>query len=572
VNRPESRPVSTDSRTNLNESVTKRMHRNFTQLASGLTVGEALEWLRQHPPAARVIYLYVVDPDGRVVGVVPTRRLLLSQPNARVADIMVQKIVTLPESATVLDACEFFIQYRLLAFPVVDANGRMIGMVDIDLYNDQLSRLSESTRAGRLLAPFARFMRIQSSSGLVLLACAVVSLILANSPWSAGFFEFWQTRVGFEAGGYALKKPLLLWINDGLMTLFFFVVGLEIKHEIVAGELSSLRKAALPVVAALGGMVVPAAIYLSLQWNQPTVAGWGIPMATDIAFVVGFLALLGPRVPHGLKVLLLSLAIADDIGAVVVIALAYSTGLSMTPLALCAAGFVLILAMRWAGVRWLPAYIAVGAGIWLAILKSGIHPTVAGVALGLLTPSRPWLQKRMPVDVVADLAKQLGGHRGDEEVANRSEGISPVERLLAALHPWVAFVIMPVFALANAAVMIDLAGIGKPVVLAVAAGLVLGKPLGIVLFSLIAIKAGIAQYPSRVNVKVLIGAGCLAGIGFTMSLFIAGLALTGEHLNEAKIGILVGSGLSALLGCLLLLRFLPKKTNGDESIETLAHQ
>lgn len=567
MNLPEWRDSSTNIRAGLNEPVTTRMHRNFVQLASGLTVGEALEWLRQHPPSARVIYLYVIDADGLVVGVVPTRRLLLSQPGARLADIMVRNVVTLPERASILDACEFFIQYRLLAFPVVDAKGRMIGLVDVDLYNDQLSRLSESTPAGRFFAPLARFMRIQSSSGLVLLACAAASLIIANSPWAPESFRFWETRVGFEVGGYELNKPLLLWINDGLMTLFFFVVGLEIKHEIVAGELSTLRKAALPVVAALGGMVVPAGIYLAMQWGQPTIAGWGIPMATDIAFVVGFLAMLGSRVSHGLKVLLLSLAIADDIGAVVVIALAYSGDLSTTALAISGVGFGLILAMRWAGVQWLPAYAVVGAGIWLAILKSGVHPTVAGVVLGLLTPSRPWLQKRMPVDVVADLVKQLGGRHGDDVIAQRRERIAPVERLLAALHPWVAFLIMPVFALANAGVTIDTGGIGQPVVFAVAAGLILGKPIGIVLFSLAAIQLRIAQYPTGVNAKILIGAGCLAGIGFTMSLFIASLALGPAHLSGAKIGILLGSAMSAILGCGLLVLFLPR-TNVDNQPPT----
>jgi Na+:H+ antiporter, NhaA family len=550
--------VAANSRAELNGPVTGRMHRNFTRLDSGLTIAEALDWLRQHPPPARVIYFYVVDSDGRLEGVVPTRRLLLSPPDARVSDIMVRKVVALPKSATVLDACEFFIQYRLLAFPVIDFERRLIGMVDIDLYNDQLSRLRESTPAGRLLAPLARFLQIESASGLVLLACAVAALVVANSGWSAAYFDFWQTPLGMSVGPYSLTKPLLLWVNDGLMTLFFFVVGLEIKREIVSGELSSLRKAALPVVAALGGMIVPAAVYLALQWGQPTVAGWGIPMATDIAFVVGFLALLGKRVPHGLKILLLSLAIADDIGAVVVIALVYSTDLSVTALALGVAGFGLVLVMRWLGVQWTAAYVVVGAAIWLAFVKSGIHPTVVGVGLGLLTPSRPSLRHWMPINVVADLFRRLGGHRGEEVIEDRPEPVSPAERLLMALHPWVAFVIMPVFALANAAVSIDPAGIGRPVVFAVAAGLVIGKPIGIALFSLAAVNGGLAQLPEGVNSKVLVAAGCLAGIGFTMSLFIAGLALQDPHLNEAKIGILVGSTVSALLGCSLLVRFLPR--------------
>jgi NhaA family Na+:H+ antiporter len=553
-----SRVVPSNVRAELNESVTGRMHRNFTQLVSGLNVGEALDWLRTHPPPARVIYFYVVDAEGRLVGVVPTRRLLLSPPDALVSDIMVRKVVALPKSATVLDACEFFIQHRLLAFPVIDSDRRLVGMVDIDLYNDQLNRLRESTPAGRLLAPLTRYLRIESLSGLVLLVCTAIALIVANSGWSDAYFRFWQTPFGFNVGGYALTKPLLLWINDGLMTLFFFVVGLEIKREIVSGELSTLRKAALPAVAALGGMIVPAAVYLAFQWGQPTVAGWGIPMATDIAFVVGFLALLGSRVPHGLKVLLLSLAIADDIGAVIVIALVYSTDLAIAAMAVGAAGFGVVLAMRWLGVQWTAAYVVVGAVIWLAFVKSGIHPTVAGVLLGLLTPCRQSLREWVPINVVADLFRRLGGHRGEELSEDQPEADSLVERLLTTLHPWVAYLIMPVFALANAGVSIDLAGIGRPVVFAVAAGLVIGKPIGIALFSFVAIKAGLTQLPDGVNVKVLVAAGCLAGIGFTMSLFIAGLALQDPYLNEAKIGILIGSAISAVLGCLLLLKFLPR--------------
>src|SRR5262249_22977422 len=526
--------------------------------------GEALDWLRQHPPPARVIYFYVVDSEGRLEGVVPTRRLLLSPPDSHVSDIMVRKVVALPKSATVLEACEFFIQYRLLAFPVIDSERRLIGMVDIDLYNDQLGRLRESTPAGRLLAPLTRYLRIESTSGLLLLACAMVALVVANSVWSDEYANFWQTPLGFGVGPFALSKPLLWWVNDGLMTLFFFVVGLEIKREIVAGELSTLRKASLPVIAALGGMIVPAAVYLALQWGQPTVAGWGIPMATDIAFVVGFLALLGKRVPHGLKVMLLSLAIADDIGAVVIIALVYSTNLSLSALALSAAGFGLVIVLRWLGVQSLAVYVIVGAATWLAFLKSGIHPTVAGVGLGLLTPSRPSLRDWIPINVVGDLFKRLGGHQGEEVVESASESISPVERLLSALHPWVAFVVMPGVALANAAVTIAPAGIGRPVVMAVAAGLVIGKPVGITLLSLAAVRAGLARFPAGVNAKVLAAAGCLAGIGFTMSLFIAALALQGPHLNEAKIGILVGSTASAILGCLLLVRFLPLATcKGD---------
>jgi NhaA family Na+:H+ antiporter len=545
----------------LDQPVTERMHQNFSRLDSSLTVGEALDWLRKHPPPARIIYFYVVDGEGRLEGIVPTRRLILSPPESRLSEIMVRKFIALPAQATVLEACEFFIQHRFLAFPVVADDRRLLGVVDIDLYTDELSRFSGAAPIERLLRPFVRFLHIQSASGIVLLLCTVVALVLANSAWSADYFAFWQTRVRVGFGSFGLDKPLLLWINDGLMTLFFFVVGLEIKRELVAGELSELRKAMLPIVAALGGMVVPALVYLGLQWGRPTAHGWGIPMATDIAFVVGFLALLGSRVPHGLKVLLLSLAIADDIGATLVIALFLTEAVSMTALAVGGAGFVVVVLLRWIGVRWTPVYFVVGSFIWLAFLKSGVHPTVAGVALGLLTPARPWLGDRLPFDSVTDMVGRLGRLAGDES-APRGELISVLERLERLLHPWVAFLIMPVFALANAGVDIGAGMMYTPVALSVAVGLLFGKPLGIFLFSWASVKAGMTRLPTGIDNRVLLGAGCLAGIGFTMSLFIAGLALDGVHLHEAKVGILAGSAVSAVLGFVLLLWFLPRPVEG----------
>lgn len=545
----------------LTEPVTGHMHQNFTRLDSDQTVGEALDWLRTHPPPGRIIYFYVVDREGHLQGVVPTRRLVLSSATTPLTDIMVRKLIALPAQATVLDACEFFIQHRMLAFPVVDDDRRLLGVVDIDLYTDELGRLGDVTPVERWLRPIVSFLQIESVSGLVLLACAVAALLLANSPWSAAYAGFWQTPVHLAVGGLELNKPLLLWVNDGLMTFFFFVVGLEIKREMFAGELSDPRKAVLPVVAALGGMVVPALVYLAFQWGQPTAGGWGIPMATDIAFVVGFLALFGPRAPHVLKVLLLSLAIADDIGATLVIALVYSTDLSLPALAVGAAGFGLLLFFRQIGVRRVLVYAVLGTMIWLAFVKSGVHPTVAGVAMGLLTPARPWLGDRVPINIVTDLFKRFGGHWGEESDPSRREPISPLERLEQGLHPWVAFLVMPVFALANAGVEIELAALARPVAVAIAAGLVLGKPIGIVLFSWVSVKLGLARLPAELNGKVLVGAGCLAGIGFTMSLFIAGLALRGPHLDEAKIGILAGSTVSAALGSLLLWRFLPRGTS-----------
>src|SRR5262245_42054795 len=346
----------------LSDPVTKRMHKDFTLLRAGQTVGEALDWLRHNPPPGRVIYFYVVDDKGGLRGVVPTRRLVLSPPQTPLTDIMVKRMVTVPAQATVLDACEFFIQHRLLAFPVVDEGKRVLGVVDVDLYTEELAQLDRATPVGRLVAPLARFLQIEASGGVVLLACTAVALLLANSPLSAAFASFWETPVGMTFGDLALVKPLLLWINDGLMTLFFFVVGLEIKRDVISGDLADPRKALLPVVAAMGGMVTPAALYLLVLWGRPGWRGWAVPTATDIAFVVGVLTLLGPRVPSGLKVLLLTLAIADDIGAVLVIAVAFSTDIAFWALGLAGAGLGLVLLLRWLGARSVPIYAVLGAG------------------------------------------------------------------------------------------------------------------------------------------------------------------------------------------------------------------
>jgi NhaA family Na+:H+ antiporter len=544
--------------TSLNEPVTRRMHQQFTRLRLGQTVGDALAWLRDNPPPGRVIYFYVVDDDNRLRGVLPTRRLLLSRPETQLAEIMVAKTVSLPAAATVLDACEFFIQHRLLAFPVVDEESRLIGVVDIDLYTNELAALDSASPVARLVEPLVRFLRVESSGGIILLACTVLSLVLANIPAVAGAYEaFWQTHVDFGVGGFRLDESLLHWINDGLMALFFLVVGLEIKREVVSGELSDPRKALLPVVAAVGGMVVPAGLYALGLWGRPGLHGWGVPMATDIAFVVGFLTLLGPRVPNGLKVLLLTLAIADDIGSVLVIAFAYSGGINFLPLGLALVGLALVPLLWWLGIRNLAVYVLLAAAVWLGFFESHVHSTVAGVLLGLLTPARPDPRRRVPLDAIGDLYARLRGiQRGTPP--HVEPAASPVELLEEALHPWVAFVIMPVFALANAEVRLGIGRLATPIALAVVAGLVLGKPLGIVLFSWAAVRAQLTRLPDGLNWKVMIGAGCLGGIGFTMSLFIAGLAFEDDArlLDEAKVGVLAGSATSALFGCLLLLLFL----------------
>ena len=383
----------------------------------------------------------------------------------------------------------------------------------------------------RLLAPLRRLLHVESASGVVLLACTALALAAANSPLAASFAAFWHAPVALTLGPFTLAGDLgHLVVNDGLMALFFFVVGLEIKRELAVGELRDPRKALLPVVAAVGGMVVPAALFLLLQWGEPGQRGFAIPMATDIAFVVGFLALFGPRVPSGLKLFLLTLAIVDDLGAVVVIALGYSGPLALGWLAAAAAGLALVVALQRLGMRAVAPYVAVGAFVWLATLRCGVHPTVAGVFLGLLTPARP------------------------SPAAGETE--APLVRLERALHPWVAFAIMPLFALANAGVAFDGSALREPVALAVVVGLFVGKPLGITLFSWLSVKSGATRLPAGVTWPMLIGGGCLAGIGFTMALFINGLAFPVAQFPQleaaGKLGILIGSAASVLLGALLL--------------------
>lgn len=414
--------------------------------------------------------------------------------------------------------------------------------------------------------PLARFLQIESAGGLVLFACMIAALGVANSPWAEPFSAFWHTHVGLEVGPFAIGGELgHFFVNDVLMTIFFFVVGLEIKRELVAGELRDPRKAALPVAAALGGMLVPAAIYLTLMAGKPGAKGWGIPMATDIAFVVGVMALLGRRVPFGLKIMLLSLAIADDIGAVLVIAAFYSASLSFGALALAGLGFVTTYALNRTGVRAVPVYVVVGAGIWLAVYKSGVHPTVAGVMLGLMTPSSAWIGDATLLEVLEEAIRRAPGE-GPERFHTLStvqftarEGVSPLVRLETGLHPWVGFVIMPLFALANAGVQIKPAALADPIALAVALGLFLGKPAGIVLVSWLAVRARVAKLPTGVNWWMMVGAGALGGIGFTMSLFIAGLGLDAEHLPAGKVGTLIGSAASAVAGATILLVVGPKK-------------
>jgi NhaA family Na+:H+ antiporter len=421
----------------------------------------------------------------------------------------------------------------------------------------------------RLVEPFARFLHVEAASGIVLLLLTAAALALANSPLADDFLAIWKISLGIEFGDFQLRHSLKHWINDGLMAVFFFVIGLEVKREIVLGELRNLRRAALPIAAAIGGMVVPAAIYLSLQSGQPAEAGWGIPMATDIAFVVGCMAVLGSRIPHSLRVLILSLAIADDIGAILVIAIGYTEAIHWGALAWGLAGIAGVAVLARLGVRSFAIYTALGAGIWFAFHESGIHATIAGVVIGLMTPARAYLSESLFGQMLSRATQVVEG-AGFGSLSNRSdrvrrfrqaarELVSPVEYLEGLLHPWVAFLIMPVFAFANAGVPFELSDLGDPVALAVGISLVIGKPLGIVAVSALAVRLGLASLPEGVGWGALAGGGALAGIGFTMALFIAGLALDGEVLNAAKVGILAGSTVAAVAGMGILIAVLSPK-------------
>lgn len=427
-----------------------------------------------------------------------------------------------------------------------------------------------SAPVDRWLAPVTRFLHVQSSSGIVLILATAVALVVANSPWAKGYVALLHLPCQISVGGWVLTKDLLHVVNDGLMTIFFFVVGLEIKRELVGGELSGWKKAALPVVAAIGGMIVPAVSFLAVarlgNFDPALQRGWAIPMATDIAFVVGILALLGPRIAPGLQILLLSLAIVDDVGAVLVIALVYTDAIRWALLAVAAGGCVLTWLMNLAGVRTVAVYVLVGVVVWLAVLKSGVHPTVAGVLLGLMTPAAPWISTaklQVIFDRIAEDARDesLPQALMQETIADASlaarEAISPLHRLESLLHPWVAFVIMPIFALANAGVEVRASEVTQPLAMAVAAGLAIGKPVGIVLFSAAAVALGIGSLPRGVTWRALIGGGCLGGIGFTMSLFLTALAVPAEHTAAGKIGTLTGSLLSVIVGSAVLLTLKP---------------
>ena len=420
-----------------------------------------------------------------------------------------------------------------------------------------------------VVEPFERFFRLEAAGGILLLVAAVWALGWANSPWSASYFALWQTPVAVELGPVGLRKPLLLWINDGLMAAFFLLVGLEIKREVLVGELASLRQAALPLSAAAGGMVAPALLYVAVAGGGEAASGWAVPMATDIAFALGVLALLGRGLPSSLRVFLAALAIADDLGAVLVIALFFTAEVS-APALLAAGGiFVVLLAMNRLGVRALSAYGAVGVLLWIAVLQSGVHATVAGVLLAAAVPvgrridltdfverARSLLDRLSETGAPGERVPTKEEHEAIHSLEVGTERVdSPLLRMEHGLLPWVTYGVMPVFALANAGVRFGADPVGAltaPVTLAVLAGLLAGKQLGVAGFAWAAVRLGLATLPDRVTWRQVYGVACLCGIGFTMSIFIGGLAFEGALLDQAKMGILAGSLVSFLLGWAVL--------------------
>jgi NhaA family Na+:H+ antiporter len=419
--------------------------------------------------------------------------------------------------------------------------------------------------------PVRQFLDVEAAGGVLLLAATVAALVWANSPWQQSYDDLWTTEVMLRVGSFSVTEDVRHWVNDGLMTVFFFVVGLEIKRELASGDLSSPRAATLPALAALGGMVVPAALYTGLNLRGDGVDGWGVPMATDIAFAVGVLALLGDRVPSSAKVLLLALAIVDDIGAIVVIAVFYSDDLVFGWLAAAIAGLAVVTALRRARVWYQPVYVVAGVAVWWCTFQSGVHATLAGVALGLVTPARPLLGQVQAEQIAGQLSDDTEVTTEDVQRVSFAlrESLSVAERVGALLHPYSSYLIVPIFALANAGVAVSWDGLsdaaGSAVTRGVVLGLVVGKPLGIVAAVVLATRLGLGRLPDGLDLRHVVGLGALAGIGFTVSLFVSGLAFEGSALqDQAALGVLTASALAAVIGTAILALRRPPPRPADE--------
>jgi NhaA family Na+:H+ antiporter len=436
---------------------------------------------------------------------------------------------------------------------------------------------SEKTDKHSFIGYFEWFVHSEVTGSILLLACTVFALVWANSPWAGVYDDLLHTYIGVGWGDSVFKLSLHHWINDGLMVIFFFVVGLEIKRELVVGELSSFEKASLPVAAAVGGMVAPALLFVALNFGGDAARGWGIPMATDIAFALGVLAIFGKRVPLGLKVFLTALAIADDLGAVAVIALFYTEQINVWALVLAAVVLAILVPVVRLRVKRRGFVLALMVVVWLAVFASGVHATIAGILLAMVIPVRPAVRpKEFIIEAEAYLDKAKNKIQSGNCIVTDREQLDAIESihiragdalpaglmLEHALHPVQVWLILPLFALANAGVALggDLGRIlASPLALGIIAGLVVGKPLGISLMSWLVVRSGKGRLPAGVTWTQVAGAGCLAGIGFTMSLFVSDLAFNNEVLiTTAKVGILAASLSSGILGFVILSRVLPK--------------
>lgn len=431
-------------------------------------------------------------------------------------------------------------------------------------------------------------MRFKASGGVALIFMAAIALLWANSPWADGYFSlFLKTKVTIGFGNWALSKALILWINDLLMAFFFLLVGLEIKREVLRGELNSPRKAALPIAAAIGGMIVPGLAFAAINWGEPTIRGWGIPMATDIAFALGVLALAGKRVPVSLAVFLTTLAIVDDLGALVIIAVFYTEQIGLNYLGYAGASLVVLVVMNLFGFRRPLPYLLVGAVLWYFVLKSGVHATIAGVLVALTIPANTRVDQHQYTGFVV---RMMDRFTNDIETLNPrhttpdqqtavfaiekacKEVETPLRRLESALLPWCVFAVLPVFALANAGVTVNFGGgeseaMPMRVLLGVAAGLLIGKPLGVFVATWLCVKSGLGELPKGIRWQHVHAAGWLAGIGFTMALFIANLGFAGDaaSLDAAKVGIIGPSVLAGVIGWALLMLAPSQKTHPDSN-------
>lgn len=411
--------------------------------------------------------------------------------------------------------------------------------------------------------PLQRFFRIEAGGAVILLFFTIIALVLSNSPWAKQFLSFWEIPLSIHVEVIEFTRTLRDLINDGAMTLFFFLISLELKRELVLGELRKPKMAALSLIAALGGMLVPALFYWIFMSGHPGQHGWGTVMATDTAFTIGCLALLGKRIPKSLRIFMLSLTVADDIGAIMVIGIGYTHVINWMYLGFSIVGFIFVKIMGDLGIRNLVVYFLVGILIWFIIDAAGIHATITGVVLGLMTPTKKWVSDTLLHTIFDHVVSFAPGDHWSGDTKDRKalltaqaaarEALSPLERLEIILHPWVSYIILPIFALANAGVMITATEFSSRITIAIFLGFVLGKPIGVFSFSWLAIRTRIATKPTDLSWPLLVGGSLLAGIGFTMALFIADLSFTHNLLSNAKLGILLATIFCGPTGVLLLL-------------------